>query len=67
MDDTPLGRVVEVRCEKDKERLKTFGPGEKRIRREWNEFLAKRKAEKNPEAVKNDIAELERMFAQMFG
>lgn len=67
MNDTPLGKVVEVRCETDKERLKLFGPGEMRIRREWNEFLAKRKAEKNPIAVKNDIEEFERMFAEMFG
>lgn len=67
MNDTPLGKVVEVRCETDQERIKLFGSGEMRIRREWNEFLAKRKGEKNPEAVKNDIEEFERMFAQMFG
>lgn len=66
MNDTPLGKVVEVRCETDKEHIKLFGSGEMRIRREWNEFLSKRKAEKDPEAVKNDIEEFERMFAQMF-
>lgn len=66
MNDTPLGKVVEIRCEDNEERLKTFGPGEMRIRREWNEFLAKKKSE-NPEAAKADILALEKMLAEMFG
>lgn len=65
MDDTPLGRVVEVRCETDKERIKAFGAGEMRIRREWNEFLANKKRE-DPEKAKADILELEKMLAEMF-
>lgn len=33
--DTPLGRIVSIRSETDKERLKQFTPDEKRIRNEW--------------------------------
>ncbi len=64
MNDTPLGKVVEIRCETDKERIKMFTPGERRIRREWQEFLTK---QKKPEELQNDIKEFERMFARMFG
>lgn len=33
--DTPLGHVVSIRSEKDKERIKNFSQEEKRIRNEW--------------------------------
>lgn len=33
--DTPLGRIVSIRAEKDKERLKQFTPAERKIRSEW--------------------------------
>ena len=33
--DTPLGRIVSIRSEKDRERIKQFTPEEKRIRNEW--------------------------------
>lgn len=33
--ETPLGHIVSIRSETDKERLKHFTPEEKRIRNEW--------------------------------
>lgn len=33
--DTPLGHIVSIRSENDKEKLKNFTPEEKRIRNEW--------------------------------
>lgn len=33
--DTPLGRIVSIRSEKDQERLKHFTPEERKIRNEW--------------------------------
>lgn len=33
--DTPLGRIVSIRSETDKERLKTFTPEERKIRSAW--------------------------------
>lgn len=33
--ETPLGHIVSIRSENDKEKLKNFSPEEKRIRNEW--------------------------------
>lgn len=33
--ETPLGHVVSIRSENDKEKLKNFSPEEKKIRNEW--------------------------------
>lgn len=33
--ETPLGHIVSIRSEKDKERLKNFTPEERKIRNEW--------------------------------
>lgn len=33
--DTPLGHIVSIRSEKDKERIKNFSPAEKKIRNDW--------------------------------
>ena len=33
--DTPLGRIVSIRSETDKDRIKHFTPEEKKIRNEW--------------------------------
>lgn len=35
MYDTPLGRVVSIRAEKDQKVIKAFSEEEKRIRNEW--------------------------------
>ena len=35
MPDTPLGNIVSIRSEDDKEVLKHFTPEQKRIRSEW--------------------------------
>jgi hypothetical protein len=33
--ETPLGHIVSIRSETDKERLKNFTPEERKIRNEW--------------------------------
>lgn len=33
--ETPLGRIVSIRSENDKDKLQKFTPEEKRIRNEW--------------------------------
>jgi len=43
MDDTPLGRIISIRSEKDKETLKRMGAGEKKIRSDWIKFRSKQK------------------------
>ncbi len=55
--ETPLGRIVSIRSEKDKGILKHFTPEQRRIRSEWQNRIAKNKApadtEKGLEAWKN--------------
>ena len=46
--ETPLGRVVSIRSEKNPKILKTFTPEQKKVRNEWLKFQAqKRKQDKN--------------------
>ena len=49
MPDTPLGNVVQIRSEDDKEILKNFTPEQKRIRSEWRNRMAKNMDKKQAE------------------
>jgi hypothetical protein len=57
--ETPLGRIVAIRSEDDKEMLKHFTPEQKRIRNEWMQKRAKAKnqheTEEFLEAMKNAL------------
>lgn len=57
--DTPLGRIVSIRSEQDKDILKNFTPEQKRIRNEWR----KRKAE---EISKEGLDEVLESFKNLF-
>jgi hypothetical protein len=69
MDDTPLGRVVGVRSETDKDIIKNYTPEQRAVRDEWSRFLASRVVAKQfSEADWNkQMAEIERSFAAAFG
>lgn len=68
MDDTPLGRVVAVRMETDRERIKQFSPWQRQIQSEWKEFQAGT-AQQNfdKDAWHKEMASLEQMLAAAFG
>jgi hypothetical protein len=57
--DTPLGRLISVRAEKDPEKLKQFTPDMKRIRTEW----ARKQALKKPQ---NEVDQALDGFKQAF-
>ena len=44
MEDTPLGRVVGIRAERDPDAIRRFTPGQKQIRAEWAAFRLSRNA-----------------------
>ncbi len=68
MEDTPLGRVVLIRKEDDKDRLKNFTQYEHHIRNEWRNFRAKQKLRGETPKKPEDFAGMfEKMFAKMFG
>lgn len=67
MDDTPLGRVVSVRGETDQKVISRMNGWQRRIRAEWNTFLASRTAQSPQEELRRQMDALERMMAAAFG
>jgi hypothetical protein len=66
--DTPLGRVVAVRMEKNPKAIKEFGVWEKKVRAEWISFKASNPLKfKNPEIAEDSIENLQNALAKMFG
>lgn len=59
MPDTPLGNIVKIRSEDDKEVLKHFTPEQKRIRSEWQ-----RRNVKN--VSQNEMKQILEGFKNMF-
>lgn len=63
---TPLGQIVSIRAEEDKDILKNFTEDQHRIRNEW-------RSRNNPintmtdEEKEQQIKEFEKMMASMFG
>jgi hypothetical protein len=62
--ETPLGRIVAIRSEADKNVIKNFNSDQKRIYDDWRN----RKAEiMTPETYDQEMMALEQMFAQLCG
>lgn len=61
--DTPLGNIVSIRSETDKDILKHFTPQQKKIRSDWQ----KRKVKKviNMDQYNNDMKMFEKIFEGM--
>jgi hypothetical protein len=69
MPNTPLGQVVSIRSEEDKEMLKNFTPEQRRIRNEWRSRQAAREFggmtdEEKAEKVKEFQKVIERAFGK---
>lgn len=62
-EKTPLGAVVSIRAESDREVLKDFTPAQRRIRNEWRARKAKRMS---ADKFESDMAALQSALAQMF-
>ena len=64
MEDTPLGKLVAVRTERDPAVLRRMTPWQRKARREWNRYLARRAGQVPPDrkAQRALQAELARMF-----
>lgn len=64
MEETPLGKLVAVRTERDPDLLRRMTPWQRKARREWNRFLARRAGRTQPDRTAQRAlqAELARMF-----
>lgn len=64
MPDTPLGKIVEIRSEEDKEMLKSFTQEQHRIRNEWR---ARQINSLTDDEKETQIKEVQELFAKAFG
>lgn len=64
MGDTPLGNIVQIRSEDNKERLKNFTQDQKNIR--WK-YRMKMVQNVNQEEFKKAITDLQKAFKEMAG
>lgn len=64
MEDTPLGQMVQLRTEKDRDVLKRLTPEQRKLRADW--ALFKQQKYKDT-AHKTDITALENMMKSLFG
>lgn len=67
MDNTPLGRIVSIRGEKDFKIIAQMNPWQRQVRSQWQSFLASKAKEKPREQLMQQMNSLERMLAQAFG
>lgn len=63
MHDTPLGQIVAIRAEEDKDTLKRFTPEQRRIRSEWRRRAVKMDADTYAAAMSG----FENLFRAMAG
>lgn len=66
MPETPLGQIVNIRSENDKERLKSFTSEQHRIRNEWRTRGMKQVQWTDEEAAKA-VQEFHNLIKQAFG
>ena len=64
MEDTPLGRIVSIRSEKDQNVILKFTSEQKRVRTEWMNFRLQRQT--NEKDIKQSMKNLQSMLASMF-
>ncbi len=62
---TPLGQVVAVRMEQDSETIRRFSAQQKKIRAEWQKFLAQKAG--GCTDAKKALENLQMAFKQMYG
>lgn len=65
MEDTPLGKLVAVRTERDPAALRRMMPWQRKARRDWNRFLARRAGQIRPDTGAQRA--LQAQLARLFG
>lgn len=66
LPETPLGNIVAIRSENNRDTLKHFTPQQKKIRSDWRKYLNEL-ASQDEEYVKRKTEELAKAFEQAFG
>lgn len=63
--DTPLGNIIAIRSENDKNTLKKFTPAQHKIRNDWRRKVADKKSA-NKEKLDADMMYLQNAIEKMF-
>jgi hypothetical protein len=66
LPETPLGNIVAIRSENNRDTLKHFTPQQKKIRSDWRKYLNEL-ASQDEEYVKRKTEQLTKAFEQAFG
>lgn len=65
MPETPLGKVVQIRMEKDPKIISKYGEYERRVRADWNKFkYSQQTAEQSSQSVEQLQSMLKNLFAR---
>lgn len=68
MPKTPLGQIVSIRSEENKDMLKNFTPEQHAIRNEWrNKQIEKQFESMTEEEKATEVKKIEEIFAKAFG
>ena len=65
LPDTPLGKVIQIRSENNKDVLKSFTPDMHKIRNDWRNRMAKDKL-KDEDALNRTFENMEKMLKVLF-
>ena len=63
MPETPLGRVVQIRMEKDPKVISKFGEYERKVRADWSKF---KYSQQTPEQAEHSVEQLQDMLKNLF-
>lgn len=65
LPETPLGKVIQIRSENNKEQLEHFTPEMRKIRNDWRNRMAKDKL-KDEDALNKTFDNMEKMLKVLF-
>ena len=65
--DTPLGQTINIRSEKDNEKLRKMSAHEKKIRNDWFKFKNEKKTTIDKKQEERKIIEVQNILKSMFG
>lgn len=67
MAKTPLGQIISIRSENDKEVLKNFTPSQREIRNKWRNRYVKKIISMDKKEAERQVLEFQKMMKNAFG
>lgn len=64
--DSPLGKVIAIRAETDRQQIEQMTPAQKKIRQEWSRFLSQTATRGNEQDQKKQMEQLQQALKTMY-